>query len=76
MNWLLKPGTRQPLHCPFDSIIIRELNRSVHDIRWTQFDDIDDYKRLVAATRQKSGRKSIAEWELATYRQKTIPDLE
>lgn len=76
MNWLLKPGIKPPLHCPFDSIIIRELDHSVHDIRWTQFDDIDDYKLLVAASRQKSGRKSIAEWELDTYRQKTIPDLE
>ena len=75
MSWLLKPGIKVPLHCPFDSIIIRELDRSVRDIRWTRFDKIDDYKRLVAAVRQLSGSVSIAEWELDTYYQKVVYDI-
>jgi hypothetical protein len=72
MNWLLKPGIRTPLHCPFDSIIIRELDPSVRNLRWTQFDDIDDYKRLVKAAQKQSGGRSIFEWELETYHQQTI----
>lgn len=75
MSWLLKPGIKAPLHCPFDSIIIRELGPAVQDIRWTKCDDIRDYKRLVAAARQKSGTRSLAEWELDTYRKRTIPDI-
>lgn len=75
MNWLLKPGIKAPLHCPFDRIIIQELGSAVHDIRWTLSDNMDDYKRLVAAARQRSGKMSMAEWELDTYGQKTIPDM-
>jgi hypothetical protein len=76
MNWLLKPAIKLPLHCPFDCIIIRELDNSVRDIRWTLSDKMDDYKRLVAAARAKSGGKSIFEWELKTYGERTLPSTE
>lgn len=77
MNWLFKPGIKVPLHCPFDSIIIRKLDRSVHHIKWTKSDEITEYKTLVAEARKKlpSG-KSIAEWELETYGSDTIPNIE
>jgi hypothetical protein len=76
MNWLLKPNFPLPIHCPFDSIIIRELDRSVQHIRWTQFNAIDDYKKLVRAARVAAGNRSIAEWELERYSTRTIPDME
>ncbi len=76
MNWVLKPKFPQPIHCPFDSIIIKKLDRSVHHIHWTQFEDINDYKKLVEAARKKAGALSIAEWELETYKMRTIPDRE
>jgi hypothetical protein len=76
MNWLLKPRFPPPIHCPFDSIIIKELDSSVHHIRWTKFDTIEAYKKLVQAARDAAGRRSIAEWELETYGTRTIPDGE
>jgi hypothetical protein len=76
MSWLLKPKIKVPLHCPFDNIIIKELDKSVHHIKWTQLDKIEDYKNLVDEVRRKvSGRKSIAEWELETYGLNTVPNF-
>jgi hypothetical protein len=74
MAWILKPGIKTPIHCPFDGIIIKELNSSVRNIRWTQLNDIKEYVKLVLAANEIKGRKSIAEWELKTYGNKTIPD--
>jgi len=77
MSWLLLPKVKSPIHCPFDRIIIRELDRSVHHINWTQSDKIEDYKYLVSEARKKvSGRITIAEWELETYGLNTIVDIE
>jgi len=65
--WLLKKGTPKPIHCPFDSIIMKKLPKKVR-VPWTQFDTIEEYKILVESVELKIGRhKSIAEWELAIY---------
>ena len=65
--WLLKKGTPKPIHCPFDSIIMKNLPRKVR-VQWTQFDTIEEYKMLVKAVQLKKARnKSIAEWELEIY---------
>jgi hypothetical protein len=76
MNWLSKRHFPPPIHCPFDSIIIQELDASVQHIRWTQFDTIDKYKQLVQAARTAAGDRSIALWELERYGMRTIPDME
>lgn len=69
--WLLKKGTSKPIHCPFDSIIMKKLPRKVR-VSWTQFDTIEEYKTLVNAVQLKIGKnKSIADWELEIY-QKAI----
>ena len=55
-----------PPHCPFDSIIIGYLPEC-KALNWTAIDNIDDYKKLVNAARQKTAGKPIAEWELEIW---------
>jgi hypothetical protein len=55
-----------PPHCPFDSIIIRELP-DFRGLRWTSIDNIKDYVKLVKAAQLKANGKSIAEWELEIW---------
>ena len=51
-----------PPHCPFDSIVIAQLSEC-RDLNWTSIDSIEDYKRLVLATKKASGSMSLDEWE-------------
>ena len=68
MNWLLKPGIKTPIHCPFDAIIISEFDNPVNKIKWTQLNSIEEYKELVdAAKKLKNKHSNIAEWELEKY---------
>ncbi len=55
-----------PPHCPFDQRIIALLPSSVR-CAWTAVDDLDTYKRLVAAARELAGNIPLAEWELSAY---------
>ena len=54
----------EPPHCPFDGIIIdmMELNEP---IRWTKFDDIDVYNKLI--NKVKDEKMTVAEWELGKW---------
>jgi hypothetical protein len=73
MSWILKPSVKTPLHCPFDRIIIRQLDKSVHFLNWTQLDTIEEYQLLVVAARKRTqANQSIATWELETYLDKTV----
>jgi hypothetical protein len=56
-----------PPHCPFDSTIISKLD-NVNGIIWTDM-DLDNYKLLVSRAKEKAGDKSLAEWELETFRE-------
>lgn len=55
-----------PPHCPFDSIIIGHLPQ-YRGLNWTELDNIDDYKKLVDASRKNANGKPIAEWELEIW---------
>lgn len=57
----------EPPHCPFDFQIIQKLPAELQGIRWTQIDDIETYKKLVAAAKTCATPLSLAEWELKTY---------
>jgi hypothetical protein len=59
--------TTEPLHCPFDRIIIQKLSMDVRSVSWTSLDRISDYQRLVTAARIKAGKLSLAQWELTAY---------
>ena len=74
MSWLLRRGIDPPIHCPFDRIIIRGLDKSVWNINWTESDSIQDYKDLVKAARKKAVGSTIADWELRKYGDLTIPE--
>ena len=65
-NWLLKENIQEPIHCPFDSIIIKQLDKSLHNKRWTQIKEIYDYQLLVKTAREKAKEQglSLAKWEL------------
>jgi hypothetical protein len=56
----------EPPHCPFDSIIIKELPSSVA-VNWTELDDLGKYQSLVAEAMKLSGDQSLATWELVKY---------
>ena len=64
--WLSKRTSLRPIHCPFDSIIMKKLPKNVR-VLWTQFDTIEEYKVLVNAAKETAGKKSIADWELEIY---------
>lgn len=59
----------EPPHCPFDAIIIQNLDCSVKNIRWTKFDDIKTYKMLVIAAKDKANTKTLPKWELDLFEQ-------
>lgn len=66
--WLLLQDVKEPFHCPFDSIIISKLKGSTKNIRWTDLDNIEEYKELVKAAKVESkGDGSVAKWELRVY---------
>lgn len=67
MSWLLQENVPEPIHCPFDGIIIKGLGESVQHIRWTKMDTIKEYKLLVNAAKIKSDTTSLANWELIHY---------
>ena len=67
MSWLLQKGIPEPIHCPFDGIIIKRLSKDVRDVKWTNMSSIQDYKKLVSAVRAIAGESTIAEWELINY---------
>lgn len=67
ISWLLKKETKAPIHCPFDSIVIAKLDKRVRHIKWTKFDLIADYKKLVEAAKIAAGSKTISAWELELY---------
>ncbi len=65
----------EPLHCPFDSIVITELGLDP-GIKFTKFDSGEDYRRLVtmAAQNAKDAELSIAQWELKLWNQRVIKE--
>lgn len=76
-SWLLKQDVKMPLHCPFDSVVIKGLDKSVWGISWTKLEEISEYKMLVKAAREKAdiSGKCIAEWELDFYHKKVNYNL-
>lgn len=65
-RWCLGVNLVEPPHCPFDSIVIGKLD-DCDGINFTEFDDIETYKRLVKQARIKAGDLSLAEWELRLF---------
>lgn len=57
---------KEPPHCPFDSRVISKLNIK-NKPRYTNIKKIKEYKMLVKAAKEKSGKKSIAQWELELF---------
>ncbi len=55
-----------PPHCPFDALIIQMLP-GPDRLNWTTLDDLDGYRRLIAAAQRLAGTTSLAEWELHEY---------
>ncbi|MEP7377401.1 MAG: hypothetical protein ABI675_28620 [Chitinophagaceae bacterium] len=65
--WLSKTTSLKPIHCPFDSIIMKKLPKNVR-VSWTQFDTIEEYKALVKAAKETGGKhRTIADWEMKIY---------
>lgn len=65
----------QPPHCPFDGIIISRLP-GCEDVKWSKIDKIEEYKRLVVATKQKAKDKSLAVWELIEWNSKSAEEID
>lgn len=66
-NWIFKKNVKEPIHCPFDGIIIKRLSGKAKDIKWTKMKKIEEYKLLVNEAKKKSNGGSIARWELVEY---------
>jgi hypothetical protein len=67
MTWVFDENAPIPIHCPFDGIIIRKLNKSIKHRKWTKIDDIKEYQQLVEAAQTASEGEGLAEWELKLY---------
>jgi len=61
--WCLGWLENEPLHCPFDGIILKELNITDN---WTESDDVERYHVWVDKAREAAG-SSIAQWELKIW---------
>jgi hypothetical protein len=58
-----------PPHCPFDEIILRQLERHPGcEWRWT-YGNKRDYLAWVSAARAKAAGEPLCDWELRVYRQ-------
>jgi hypothetical protein len=57
----------EPPHCPIDGII-RDKANIMYD--WTTSDSIDEYIEAVSALKNVAGQKSLAIWELETFRRR------
>lgn len=64
--WCFGRTPHPPPHCPFDRTIIQMLP-GCEDINFTQFDDVETYRRLATAAKAEAGSKPIAEWELVLF---------
>lgn len=61
----------EPPHCPIDRRVIGTLSVSSRDrsqYNWTTLDSIEKYKILISLCRKEAGGRSIAEWELRTWK--------
>lgn len=66
-NWIFRKNVKEPIHCPFDGIIIKRLSGKTKDIKWTKMKKIEEYQLLVNEAKKKSKGGSIARWELVEY---------
>jgi hypothetical protein len=71
-NWIFRKGIKEPVHCPFDGIIIRKLPAEIKKVSWTKMKTIQQYKDLVKAARSISNGQSLAIWELVEYNKNGI----
>ncbi len=71
-NWVFKKGIKEPIHCPFDGIIIKCLLGQEKKTTWTKMKTIQEYKVLVKAARSISNGQSLAVWELVEYNKNGI----
>ena len=58
----------EPPHCPIDGII-RDKANIKYD--WTTSDSIEEYIQTISALRELAKEKSLAIWELETFRRKS-----
>ena len=59
-----------PPHCPFDSVVLRELSLpKKHDIPWTKMDDVDVYRAWIEAAKRKAKTCGLClpRWEVKTW---------
>ena len=52
---------KMPPHCPIDGKVLTEIGANV---RWTELDDVEEYRGIIDLIRIEAGNQSIAEWEL------------
>jgi len=63
-----------PPHCPIDGGLIVKLGSAFRGNSWTQIDDIEQYKKVIAAAQNKGKKeaKSLAEWELHYWNDENV----
>ncbi len=66
-SWLLKDNFKEPIHCPFDRLVIQRLDKKVRKLCWTKMNTIDEYKLIVEAAKVEAAGNSLANWELKIY---------
>ena len=59
--WCLGDINEEPPHCPIDGKVLTEIGSNV---KWTELDDVEEYKEIIESIKTKAGNQSIAEWEL------------
>jgi len=57
----------EPPHCPIDRTVLAEIGNNQN---WTELDDIEAYKSIIAAIRQKAGQQTPAQWEYNLWNRK------
>ena len=63
--WIFGYTCKKPFLCPFDNIILQQHLRL--NGKWTELDDVNQYRSIIQAALRDANGLSLAQWELQTY---------
>jgi len=73
-HWTFGFDKKEPPHCPIDSIILGKIKWPGPSWTNPKF-DVEKYKEAIDKCKKKADKKSVVEWELFTFRNRTDLDI-
>lgn len=70
-QWCLGNIECRPPHCPIDSIVLSKLPGCA-SIKWTKFNKIDEYRKIITEAKSIAGGTPLAVWELEVWEERKV----